>query len=147
MRAAVTTSLCPRHPALWMCPMLSRGNESPVHSPCLSLAFLHSSHPGLVLRPILCSQPPQGKVFVITWTQVSLLRRFHGTDLFLNHCPASSLPTLSRMRKSVHHVLVISRFMFFCSSAAKHSLPQDSLSLNLPALATARPSPVACIHL
>ena len=141
----MTTSLCPRHPALWMCPMLSRGNESPVHSPCLSLAFLHNSHPGLGLLPILCSQPPQGKVFVITW--ISLLRRFHGTDLFLNQCPTSSLPTLSRMRKSVHHVLVAGRFMFFCSRAAKHSLPHDSSSLNLPSLAAARPSPVARIHL
>ena len=64
-------------------------------------------------EPILCSQPPQGKVFVITW--ISLLRRFHGTDLFRNQCPTSSLPTLSRMRKSVHHVLVAGRFMFFCS--------------------------------
>ena len=51
--------------------------------------------------------------------------------------------TLSRMRKSVHHVLVAGRFMFFCSSAAKHSLPHDSSSLNLPSLAAARPSPVA----
>ena len=78
---------------------------------------------------------------------ISLLRRFHGTDLFRNQCPTSSLLTLSRMRKSVHHVLVAGRFMFFCSRAAKHSLPHDSSSLNLPSLAAARPSPVARIHL
>ena len=64
--AAVTTSLCPRHPALWMWPMLSACTSSWEFSPLSSLIRRHNLHPAVARYPILCNHAPHGKVFVTT---------------------------------------------------------------------------------